>query len=65
MAVDTLVAFHAQATQAQLTGMHSEASLFAVRYGDQSLRTLSQDENLMVQPGEHDLKPPVMRLPVI
>ena len=65
MAIDALVAFHAQATPAQMTDLHSEASLFTARYGDQTLRTLSQDEFLMVLSGEHDLKPPVMRLPVI
>ena len=65
MAIDTLVAFHAQATPAQMTDLHSEASLFTARYGDQTLRTLSQDEFLMVLSGEHDLKPLVMRLPVI
>ena len=65
MAIDTQVAFHAQATPAQLTDLHSEASLFTARNGDQSLRMLSQDEFLMVLSGEHDLKPPVMRLPVI
>ena len=65
MAIDAPVAFHAQATPAQMTDLHSEASLFTARYGDQTLRTLSQDEFLMVLSGEHDLKPPVMRLPVI
>ena len=65
MAIDALVAFHAQATLAQMTDLHSEASLFTARYGDQTLRTLSQDEFPMVLSGEHDLKPPVMRLPVI
>ena len=65
MAIDALVAFHAQATPAQMTDLHSEASLFTARYGDHTLRTLSQDEFLMVLSGEHDLKPPVMRLPVI
>ena len=65
MAIDALVAFHAQATPSQMTDLHSEALLFAAHYGDQTLRTLSQDEFLMVLSGEHDLKPPVMRLPVI
>ena len=65
MAIDALVAFHAQATPSQMTDLHSEASLFTAHYGDQTLRTLSQDEFLMVLSGEHDLKPPVMRLPVI
>ena len=65
MAIDALVAFHAQATLAQMTDLHSEASLFTARYGDKTLGTLSQDEFLMVLSGDHDLKPPVMRLPVI
>ena len=65
MAINALVAFHAQATPAQMTDLHSEASLFTARYGDETLRTLSQDEFVMVLSGEHDLKPPVMRLPVI
>ena len=65
MALDSLVAFHAQATPAQLTDLHSEAALFVARYGDQSLRTMSQDEFLMVLSGEHEIKPPAMRLPVV
>ena len=65
MAIDSLVVYHAQATPAQITDLHSEASLFVARYGDWALGTLTQDEFLMVLSGEHELKSPVMRLPVV
>ena len=65
MAIDALVAFHAQATPPQMTDLHSEASVFTTRYGDQTLRTLSQAEFPMVLSSKHDLKPPVMCLPLI